>query len=426
MAADANPTIHESITEATPLPTAGTGDVGIRAEDFEEGFGETIVQALDLNRWRCGFDLASEYRRIQEEVEIAVRQETACHRQVREEIHPKLAEMAGAPKGAGRHEVPLSDIVYIHRNILFPGGVEACDGNSNVHQSLPLTIHQLGVALVSYQGDQGTWGQRLFRRDLRLEHGDLIGRTLDLLERRAKRGGLNHPSPKDQLSELAQRALMSYSERAVLAKRSTAIWRMGHGSPAPLELLTGGGSPDLMIESIRVIRHLIEQHQKFVFVASEPADFAMLTIGQALRPSEFAIVGTLQDRLESAVETIHFSAPVTVDDRWDGEPMTPEKWVWRFVEEVAPKVVTGVYRATLLGPPHLFYAHIDHADIAARIALADSVLQEHRGFPLLIDLADRVCAAVYGGRTLRDMADAAYTALEVPFRFQSERSSRSA
>ena len=43
---------------------------------------------------------------------------------------------------------------------------------------------------------------------------------------------------------------------------------------------------------------------------------------------------------------------------------------------------------TLLAPPQLFYAHEDHADIAALVALADSVLQEQRGFPLLIDLAD--------------------------------------
>ena len=38
--------------------------------------------------------------------------------------------------------------------------------------------------------------------------------------------------------------------------------------------------------------------------------------------------------------------------------------------------------------------------VAARIAVADSVLQQERGFPLLIDLADRVCRSIYGGGSL--------------------------
>jgi hypothetical protein len=37
-----------------------------------------------------------------------------------------------------------------------------------------------------------------------------------------------------------------------------------------------------------------------------------------------------------------------------------------------------------------------------RIALADSVLQEQRGFPMLIDLADATCKSVYGRESDRD------------------------
>jgi len=44
--------------------------------------------------------------------------------------------------------------------------VEACDGTCSVHDTLPLTITQIGVCLVSYLGEQGAWGHRLFRRDL--------------------------------------------------------------------------------------------------------------------------------------------------------------------------------------------------------------------------------------------------------------------
>jgi hypothetical protein len=59
------------------------------------------------------------------------------------------------------------------------------------------------------------------------------------------------------------------------------------------------------------------------------------------------------------------------------------------------------------------------------IAVADSVLQQERGFPLLIDLADRVCSSIYGGGSLRDLTAAAYAASGAPWRYLSERSTRS-
>jgi hypothetical protein len=199
---------------------------------------------------------------------------------------------------------------------------------------------------------------------------------------------------------------------------------MGHGSPPPYQLLLSAGNADVMIRSVRLLRELIEGYKKFVFVASEPENRAYLTIGQALRPREFAVIGTLNERIERFVSTIHFSGPATVDDRWDGVRLPPETWVTRFRDVVAPQVLVGVYRASLYAPPQLFYAHRDHFEVAARIALADSELQPNRGFPVLIDLADRTCKAVYGGGSLRTVADAAYARAGAGLRYGSERQNR--
>jgi hypothetical protein len=357
-------------------------------------------------------------------VRRAVERETELQQRIRDRVLPKLAWSEGAPKGAGTYEVRVEEIARVHQGLLFNGGVEACDGNNHVHDTLPLTIYQIGVSLVSYRGDRGTWQQRLFRRDLRIRGGDPVEEVLDVLQRRSWRGGLHHPTAHELLSELAQRAIMSYAERAILLRRSAAPWRMGHGSPAPYELLNGAGNPDLMIESVRVIRELVEGHQKFVFVASEPGDRALLTIGHALRPLEFAVVATLQERMAPFLEVQDFHTRPTVDTAWDGRPLTPEQWVRRFRDEVASRVVVGVYRATALAPAQVFYAHADHADLAARIALADSVLQEQRGFPMLIDLADQVCRSVYGGSSLQELTAAAYAAAGAPWRYLSERTTR--
>jgi hypothetical protein len=405
-------------------PAASAEPSEITAEDFRASFGEDLRRALDVDTWLAGEDLSKVFGRLQDEVEQAIESEGRILRQIRARVFPALRDYAGAPPGAGVYAAKPADLERIHRGLLFNGGVEACDATRQVHDTLPLTIYQIGVCLVSYQGNQGTWSQRLFRRDLRVSGRDPTDEMIALLQRRESRGGLNQPSRHDQMSELAQRGIMAYAERAILLRRSTATWRMGHGNPAPYELITGSGQLDLMIEATKVIRELVEGQQKFVFVASEPADRVLLTIGQALRPLEYAIVGTLREAIDATVEHGHYRMRLTVDSTWDGVRLSADQWIRKFRDTVAPKIVVGIYRATKLAPAQVFYAHVDHADVAAHIALADSILQEHRGFPLLIDLANSVCAGVFSRETLNSPASVAYTEAGVPWRYLSERATR--
>jgi hypothetical protein len=396
----------------------------IDGEEFSRSFGERLHSALDLDTWSAGEDLALLYANLEAQVRDAVAREEDVRRTVRAELFPRIGTRPGAPAGAGVRTADLRSLERIHQGLLFPGAVDACDGRPAVHDTLPLTIFQIGVCLVSYQGDQGTWSHRLFRRDLRVEGVDPIAELAELLERRAQRGGLNQPSRRDTLSDLARRGIMTYAERAILLRRSTAPWRIGHGNPAAYELITGSGSLDLMIESTRILRELVEDHQRFLFVASEPADRVLLTIGDALRPLEYAVVGTLREQIDRIVELGHYRGRHSSRTDWDGLTLTAEEWIRKFRDHVAPQVVVGVYRASSVAPAQVFYAHVDHADLAAHIALADSVLQEHRGFPMLIDLADRVCGAVFGNETLSAPVSLAYAEAGAPWRFVSERQSR--
>jgi hypothetical protein len=189
-------------------------------------------------------------------------------------------------------------------------------------------------------------------------------------------------------------------------------------------LLAGAGNPDMAIESMKVLRRLISEHRKFVFVSSEPGDRDYLQFGQALRPLEYLVITTLDERIDQFVNAIDFSTRTTADNRWDGTALTPQQWVTRFQKEVASQVLVGVYRASALAPPQVFYAHRDHFELAAAIAVADSVLLPDRGFPMLIDLADRACKSVYGGGSLRDLTDAAYARHGAGLRYGSERQNR--
>jgi hypothetical protein len=368
--------------------------------------------------------MARVYERVGRAIDAAVEAEKVHENRVRELVVKKLKEFGGAPPEAGYWPVTLEEIADVHRGLLFNGATDCCDGTVQEYDSLALTIYQIGVSLVSYAGNRGNLSTQLFRRDLHESHGDPVAETVAILEARVRRGGLNQPDRRDGLSELAKRAVMSYAEVAVLVDHSRALWKMGHGSPAPYQLLSGAGNPDMMIRSVRLLCKLIADHKRFVFVASEPGDRAFLSIGQALCPCEYAIVGTLAHRIERFVEDLNFAGRVTVDDAWDGKSLAPELWVHRFLDEVATQVLVGVYRASPLAPPQMFYAHRDHVHVAAKIAIADSVLLTDRGFPALIDLADRTCASVYGGGSLRAIANTAYARAGVGLRYGTERQNR--
>ena len=94
------------------------------------------------------------------------------------------------------------------------------------------------------------------------------------------------------------------------------------------------------------------------------------------------------------------------------------------MEELGPQIVIGLYRASAQAPVRLFYAHRDCAHLAALIVIADSVLQEHRGFPMLIDLADMVCHSTFGSATFNTMIQQAYAEAGTPFRYLGERETR--
>jgi hypothetical protein len=386
----------------------------ISVNEYEVAYGESLTQTLDLNTWHPGADLVEMYDRLRLEIADAVRQETVLQRQIREEIFPRLRTRPGAPSGAGVYKVTPERLEEIHNKLLFNGGVEACDGTVVPFDTLPVTITQIGVCLVSYRGDQGSWVHRIYRRDLRSSGKNPVEETLDILDKRRQRGAVDQESSRDRLSSLAQRGIMAYAERAVLLDKSEAIWRMGHGSPTPYELVTGSGMPELLRAGLHMMKRYILEHKRFVFIPSSISARELLTIGNALQPLEYAIVDTNENNL-AKIAGGHYRG-----QEWGdlGEA------VQSFVKECGPKVVIGLYRASELSPCQVFYAHVDHAHEAALIAIADSVLQEHRGFPMLIDLADGLCSTIFGTESFSASIQLAYAEVREPFRYMAERKTR--
>jgi len=402
--------VNADIPPRRPSPVGGAPDPFIEGRAFESAYGEPLERTLDLDTWGPGGDLAGLYERLEEEVRAAVRTERALRRTMRQDVLPRLRTRRAAPPGAGYYQASVSELEHVHRALLFNGAVEACDGTSVMHDTLPATITQIGVCLVSYQGDQGSWAQRLYRRDLRNSSGDPLDNVMAVLDERLGSGV--DGEERGRLNRLARHGIMAYAERAILAYKASASWRIGHGNPASLELLTGLGSIQLLNSGMQVLWDLIAGHRKFLFVPSAPSDRFLVTIGHALHPLEFAVVDTAKQAMLAMVGPGHYTR-------------TQRRQVEEFCDEVGDQLVRGVYRASSAAQPYLFYSHVDHVHEAALLAMADSVLQEHRGFPMLIDLADMICRTTFGNDIFTHAVQAAYVNAGAPYRFLPERQGRS-
>jgi hypothetical protein len=382
----------------------------IDTDEYAAVHGERFEETIDLDRWEQGVDLGALYRRLETEVAPAVEQERRVQQVIREHVFDMLRESDDRPPDAGVHTAKARDLEEYHRKVLFSGQLETCDGTSVTHDTLLLTVTQIGICLISYEGNELALTQRLFRRDLRARMGDPVTEAMELLNRRKERAAPGVKDRRDTLSDLGRRGIMTYAERATLLRRSNAAWRMGHGDVAPYELLTGSGYMQLLDAALKVLRELVA-YERFVFVPSSIKDRLLLTIGDALHPLEYAIIDTAERRMAQIVD----------NGRYAPEYSDIAK---KFVADCGPKIVYGVFRASAFSPATPFFAHVDHAHEAAHVAMADSALQEHRGFPLSIELADAACSAMFGPDTFLDAVAAAYRESGEPTRYLPERMTR--
>ncbi len=394
----------------TPSPAAQDvdQDVFVGDREFATAFGEDLARTLDVDTWTTGIDWEGAVARLRSEIQAAVHREESLRETVRREVLPKIGKAPGAPEEAGVYLATPDELTKVHEGLLFPGDVEAIDGTSISHDTLPLGITQIGVAVVSYGGTSATFAQRVYRKEVAGRSSDPFKAALEIIDRRDGRAGIDQ---KDRLSELARRGIMTYAERKILLDKATAPWRIGHGSPIPYELLTGSGNMRFLEASLEVLRRLINEYKLFIFIPSAPGERGLLTIGNALSPGEYVVINTIEGVIDRIVANGHYSK----DSKSKAE---------QFVRECGPQVMYGLYCASEHSPPYMFYGHREHIHLAARIAIADSILRPARGFPMLIDVADVTCKSAFGAAGFLGLVHDAYAHSGMPMRYFGERETR--
>ncbi|MBN8789346.1 MAG: hypothetical protein J0I84_19870 [Terrimonas sp.] len=386
---------------------SSTGGGALSVDDFKKAFGEDFVDAIDINTWSIGANLSELYPLIESEWLQAKTDENKNHKIFREKVFPRIREVGNVPF-AGLHD-DVNDVKRlldkVHRGFLFNGAVTACGSTHIIFNTVPLTITQIGICLVNYERQHGSYSHRLFRRDLRFKGDDPIQEALDLIEKR--RSDDNVGDKRSAMSNLAVRGIKAYTERAILLEKKDvkSKWLLGNGNPAPYELMTGfwGSKKEMKDKSIALMSKMILEHQRFVYVHSCDKFPDLWTLGNALLPFEYLIIGSLEDDLIRRVE-LGGTRGVIRDSYAD------------FAKEVGSKIVRGIYRVSRQAPPQIFYGHIDHIRTAALIAMADSVFQLQSGSPMLLDLASNLCQINFSKNDLLSSIQQASIKAEVKLR----------
>lgn len=381
---------------------AGDETVGeaasVASKTFKALTGQSLEEALNIRNWQPAERMAEQIHRLQAEIEAAMAKERITRKEIRAKIFPLLKTLAGAPANAGVHRVTLDQLREVQSSILFSGHVQAVDGASVVHQTMPITILQTAIALANYLGENGTWGHRIFKSDLRLEDRPSLDQVFDLLARRSKDsddGGAG-------ISDMLRRGFMAHAELNILATEAKAPWRMGHGHPLTKELLTGAGMPELIELALPLFYKLLLEHKRFVFVPRGSRDPLVSSIAGALLPLEYAIVQDVSFYLTDIITEGHYGT---------GKYKKAKEQLDAFQALAQHKIVMGIFRVSPHAPAQVFYAHADHAHEAALIAMADAVLVETRGFPMLLDIAGSLSREMFPSDAIFNPAAATYAKL---------------
>lgn len=370
-------------------------------DDFKKAYGEDFSTAIDIDTWRIGENLAELYPLIEKELVQARQDEIKTHQAFRDVVFPRIKQLASVPYAGLHDDVKSEEIIEkVHKGFLFNGSVTACGSVSSIYNSVPISITQIGVCLVNYQGQHGSYSHRLFRRDLRYKGDDPVKEAIDLIERR--RGDDETNNSRERLSEIAVRGIKTYAERSILLEKSSSKWLLGAGTPVPNELMRGFWSSrkEMKERSIALMRRMILDHKHFVYVQECARNPQLWTFGNALRPFEYLIIDTIKDGLERRLETGGMRGEFLADYK-------------KMVADVGDKVAIGVYRVSKHSAPQIFYCHIDHIQIAALVAMADSVLQMHLGSPMLLDLANNICKTAFGQSDFVATIEQAYAKADI-------------
>ncbi len=321
---------------------------------------ESFQDFLNDTSWK---DYSEHFNTAQE----ILRAEIARNRKDEEDFRTRLKERIRAEYRENLVTI-LPEQIAKARNALLAGDVCAIDGTLAKVELMSGVRSQIGIVAVNYHNEKASYVT--YVTEGRYTQYNSAEDVMEILKARKK--------DKRVVSDLVLRATMAYWEREH-AMHQAASWKLIHGELFPFELRSGLGELKALPSSLALFRRLAAS-PRIGSVVSDASGIARF-LGYALEPYQYLKIERLSTEYDRWLkDEAHFSS----DD---------EKLFRSFVEDTAINYWKAVYR---VGPrPYVFYAHKNAIDEFARLIMADAEIIRERGFPLLIDYADTICANLF-------------------------------
>lgn len=268
--------------------------------------------------------------------------------------------------------------------LLTGGAVVGVDATMAKYHLLSGVRCQIGVVAVNYQGDQ-------IKHSFFISQANLRDEAEDVLERIVQRAEID-----DNLSDMHLRGLMMYREReAGLNSKFDGKLIMYHGPLLPFELMSGLGRLRALDVTLDILKKIVSSKRTFSIISSSSfKDYTYFGLaiknGQYLTSPDY----NMEHHLTQTSDFLAWS------NKWREEE---KKKVEDFIKDYASQINIGVIRTS--ERPYVFHAHRDIFDTAAAVIARDSMFQNEKGFPLLIDYADNLCSEYFSASQFNHMVD---------------------
>lgn len=325
----------------------------------ESGDGPTFEQILDTAEW-SPFEHYIETS--QGVLRVEIQKNVASERDIRKKLRKRVET---------KHRDRLSyvtDTALAEAKKILVDNTVAIDGTRAQVTMLSGIRGQLGVVAMRYSGAMTSYVS--YVTEVTYSDFDPDADIEDVVARRSK--------DEYTVSELVVRAMLAYNER-LRALEQPQKWCILQGELFPFELRSGLGKLRGLDVALSLFRKIADR--KTIGAVVSDTSSPDINYGFALDTREYFKITDLKYEYDQWLEG---GAKFNPDDK---------ATFAKFANEVGSRIIKGVFRVGQR--PFMFYAHEDTFDEFAALVIADSLHIPERGFPLLIDYADSVCASLF-------------------------------
>lgn len=315
-------------------------------------------EMVDLQKWQ---EVEEFYRGADDLISSDVREAVNLRKRLRQEL------LESDPTIVEKIRRPSTEMIKWAKEQLFGGRVCGVDGTLSRSPSLSGGRARIGIAATTYEGDK-------IQRVLYVSYRQMAGSVTSAMEYFKQLKRVN------KTSELLLRAVMAFAERS-LALQRREDWKLVHGEFLPYELWAALGTGRPLRTRLDLATRLV-QAKKVIAVVEDSKNVELLNAGELLGPGEY-----LEAR-ELRVDLMEYLRGKSGDVRAAHFNKREEREFEEFSQRYGPDIRVGLFKAGF--KTYIFHAHKEVFHEAAALVLADASHQPMRGFPLLLDYADRL------------------------------------